>query len=284
MTKSDTVVGIDGSPGSLVALHWAEARPEVIGRIRPVHVWAYPWWSMAPAPIGAGTAPPASVMTSIGHEVIAEAVADIDPDRLEDAVVGEGSTSQVLLDEAERADLLVVGTRERSAMADRFLGSVSNACVSHAVGPVVVVTVDAPVERVGERIVVGFDGSANSAAALDWALGYATHPDDRVEVVTAWTCPHVDEDGRLFQDPDEAEQMARSQAEDAVAASANAKGRSVTVQPRQGDPRSVLTREASTAQLLVLGARGRSTLAELLVGSVTAAITHQPPCPLAVIR
>jgi nucleotide-binding universal stress UspA family protein len=51
----------------------------------------------------------------------------------------EGHPSQVLLDQAKDASLLVVGSRGHGAFTGMLLGSVSQHCVSHADVPVVVV-------------------------------------------------------------------------------------------------------------------------------------------------
>ena len=53
-------------------------------------------------------------------------------------VVAEGNTAEVLLDAAEGADLLVVGSRGHGGFARALLGSVSQHCTHHAHCPVVV--------------------------------------------------------------------------------------------------------------------------------------------------
>jgi nucleotide-binding universal stress UspA family protein len=50
-----------------------------------------------------------------------------------------GSPSVTLVDAAEGADLLVVGSHGRSGLSRLVLGSVAMACVNHAPCPVVVV-------------------------------------------------------------------------------------------------------------------------------------------------
>jgi nucleotide-binding universal stress UspA family protein len=53
--------------------------------------------------------------------------------------VAEGSAAQVLLDAAEGADLLVVGSRGHGGFAGALLGSVSQHCASHSPCPVLIV-------------------------------------------------------------------------------------------------------------------------------------------------
>lgn len=56
-----------------------------------------------------------------------------------ESVVTAGPTVQVLLDEARRADLLVVGQRGHGGFAGLLLGSAADQVVRHASCPVVVV-------------------------------------------------------------------------------------------------------------------------------------------------
>ena len=51
----------------------------------------------------------------------------------------EGNAAQVLIDAAEGADLLVVGSRGHGGFTEALLGSVSQHCVHHAPCPVVIV-------------------------------------------------------------------------------------------------------------------------------------------------
>lgn len=53
--------------------------------------------------------------------------------------LAEGSATQALLDAAEQADLLVVGSRGRGGFRSMILGSVAHAVSAHASCPVAVV-------------------------------------------------------------------------------------------------------------------------------------------------
>jgi nucleotide-binding universal stress UspA family protein len=55
------------------------------------------------------------------------------------ARVVEGNPAQVLLDAADGADLLVLGSRGHAGFTEALLGSVSQHCVHHAHCPVVVI-------------------------------------------------------------------------------------------------------------------------------------------------
>jgi len=55
------------------------------------------------------------------------------------SVVREGNSARVLLDAADGAELLVVGSQGHGGFTEALLGSVSQACVHHARCPVVII-------------------------------------------------------------------------------------------------------------------------------------------------
>ncbi len=88
-----------------------------------------------------------------------------------------GKPAQALLDRSTDAALVVVGNQSRSRVGRLVMGSVSNAVVTHAELPVVLVRSD--VRRDGEAwregpVVVGVDGSAGSEAAVAFAFEATT--------------------------------------------------------------------------------------------------------------
>lgn len=131
-------VGVDGSAESVRALRWAARYATAAGgRVRAVLAWQYPP-PIGPAPIGA----PAEVTREIGQqmtELLAETVAAGAAGMDVEQQVRRGHPAPVLLDEARRADLLVVGARGHASVTGTFLGSVSVHCVTHAACPVAVV-------------------------------------------------------------------------------------------------------------------------------------------------
>ena len=55
------------------------------------------------------------------------------------------------------------------------------------------------------------------------------------------------------------------------------------VEVRAGNPSEVLIQLGRTADMLVLGARGRGGFRHLLTGSVATQVVHHAPCPVVVV-
>jgi nucleotide-binding universal stress UspA family protein len=71
-------------------------------------------------------------------EAISE-TAEPNPEVVINPVVVEGWPAEVLLNAAEGADLLVVGSRGRGGFASALLGSVSQNCAHHATCPLLII-------------------------------------------------------------------------------------------------------------------------------------------------
>jgi len=137
------VAGVDGSPSSLSALHWAVVQAGRTGAsVDAVIAWHYPA-SAAGGGYGmtAGIAGPTDFQES-AEKIVADAISRIPGspgDVRVHARVAEGNAARVLLDAADGAELLVVGSRGHGGFTEALLGSVSQHCVQHAPCPVVVI-------------------------------------------------------------------------------------------------------------------------------------------------
>lgn len=130
------VVGVDGSVASREALLWAldEAR---VRRAECLLLHAWSFGVAAASPYVADALPQiAQDAQWLLDEELNVAGASGVPAK---GVLVEGSAASALIDASLDADLLVVGTRQRSELTAAVLGSVSAACVQGAVCPVVVV-------------------------------------------------------------------------------------------------------------------------------------------------
>lgn len=134
------VVGVDGSSGSRQALRFAVEEARLRGaRLRAVTAWHIP-----PLAYSGGYVPPfdpkefEQSATAIGEKALAEVETDTVGLDVEH-VAAQGQAAQVLLDEAEGAELLVVGSRGHGGFTGLLLGSVGQQCAHHARCPVVIV-------------------------------------------------------------------------------------------------------------------------------------------------
>jgi nucleotide-binding universal stress UspA family protein len=136
------LVGVDGSQPSYGALNWAVVEAGLRGaRLDVVHAYDYPQMVTPFGPVMAidwETIDKAS--RDLLEEMIAGAVgaAETPPESVESISVN-GSAARSLLEAAQGADLLVVGSRGRGTLRGLLLGSVSQQCVHHASCPVAVV-------------------------------------------------------------------------------------------------------------------------------------------------
>jgi nucleotide-binding universal stress UspA family protein len=134
------VVGVDGSDESRDALRFA-AEEAVRRGARLVVVWAFPWPESRPAARGvAGPHTPEQVTAELESRArrMVDRVPGARPPAV-DVVALIGSPGRVLVEQADGAELLVVGHRGRGAVASAVLGSVALHCALHAPGAVAVV-------------------------------------------------------------------------------------------------------------------------------------------------
>ena len=138
------VVGVDGSESSRDALEWALAE----ARLRSVPVHVIGAWHVEPMAYAPGVVVPlvdASFRDSVRRATeddVAAAIAAAtngSHDVPIEAHVVEGGATEVLVEAAKKADLLVVGSRGRGSFSSLLLGSVSQQSAQHAPCPVVIV-------------------------------------------------------------------------------------------------------------------------------------------------
>ena len=135
-------------------------------------------------------------------------------------------------------------------------------------------------------IVVGVDGSPESKAALKWAIDEARLRGTELLALCAWAYPVAS--GALAQAPipsagdfllKEAEEML-----DAALAEAGSEGVQVRQAVVEGDAATALREASEHAQLLVVGSRGLSGVASMLLGSVSRRCAHEAACPVVIVR
>lgn len=135
-------------------------------------------------------------------------------------------------------------------------------------------------------LIVGVDGSEPSLRAVDWAADEAALRWVPLRIVYASLWERYE--GPALT-PEVGSTSGRVTAEDILAAAALRALRHhaelpVTTADVLEEPEHALVREGRDASAMVVGTRGRSGLADLLLGSVSLTVAAQAHCPVIVIR
>jgi nucleotide-binding universal stress UspA family protein len=264
------VVGVDGSPAAERAVLWA--CDEASRLHRSLHVLH----------AAARTAPRAPLYSAVstahrrcpGLRVTSELSCD--------------PPATALVQASRSAHTLVLGARGRGGLAALVLGSVSTEVARQASCPVVVVKDADDADRPRDSVVVGVDGGAPSQPALGYAFEQASSRGTALDVVHAWSHEHAPLTGVLAEalsadyqvEPDKellvAECLAgwREEYPDV----------DVRVSLVHGEAVSALLEHGDGAELVVVGSRGRSAVAGLLLGSVSHNVLQRAGGPVAVVR
>ena len=288
LVPGSVLVGVDGSPGSDLALSWAAQHARHSGR-------------------------PLVVLHAVGYAVVTDFAIDL-PQSEEDLLaagrrvteraleaVGQeqptvvatahgvvGDARAVLSRFAEGAEVLVVGSRGRGPLSSLLLGSVSVALAAHAPCPVVVVrppSTNVPSDELS--VVVGVSGAECDTEVLTLAFELASAQRRPLEVVHAFgpavVFPYPDLLGPdLEKRLDEAADRLLTDSLEGYAD----KFPDVVVHRRliPETPSQALVDASGTAAVLIVGCRGRGPTQSHLLGSVSRAVVERAHCTVVVVR
>ena len=138
-------------------------------------------------------------------------------------------------------------------------------------------------------IIVGVDGSHDAHQALDWAMREAAAHHAPLTVVAVHEVAASGWTGNpIILPADEPDlEKTRYAAEEAVAKAATGLGEtqpaSVTVHAVNGFAAEELINASRDADLVVVGFRGTSGFARLVLGSVSNKVVHHAHCPVVVV-
>ncbi|MEU8317389.1 universal stress protein [Nonomuraea sp. NPDC048881] len=272
------VAGVDGSPTGLLSVDWA-AKEAVLRGVSLTVAHVVPDWVCRP--ISGRYAEVGKWMRDGAKEVLAAAerqARELGAEVTTELVPGDPRAA--LIKTAEQADLLVVGSRGLGGVRGLLLGSVAHGVAAHAQTDVVLVR-DPPAVPRGE-LVVGVDRSEGSLRALKFAFAEAELRGARLRAVEAFAWPRPSGFGPA--DP-EAERETREALRTFLAIPRQCHpGVEVIEDVVHGHPVEVLREVAAGADLLVVGSRGHGTLKGMLIGSVSQAMLHHAPGPLAIVK
>jgi nucleotide-binding universal stress UspA family protein len=160
------VCGVDGTPASLVAVRQAVRLRDEGGAVELTAV------ANLAKSVHAGMAAPhaAELMRGEAEAALAEA-GEIAPDATEKLI--DGDPVAMLLREAEQATLVAVGSHGRGRAAGMLLGTVAARMLRDAPCSVLIAREARDADAWPQAVVVGVDGSAESAAAFAVAQSVA---------------------------------------------------------------------------------------------------------------
>lgn len=293
LAGAGVVVGVDGTPGAETALRWA-ARYAAAHR-RPLQIlygMDLVGMSRVVGPYEVVTPPVIDTVRARAKTVLrhaSETATALEPDlRVQTHAYADAATA-LLVERSRDAFAVVLGaTGDTGTLA--HLGSTLLAVTAHAHGPVVVVRADPEADNTvhdSGPVVVGVDGGPLSDPALAAAFAEAATRGADLVAVHVWSDwdlgTYMDRNpGPALEDVDAVEEAILAER----LAGWQEKYPDVTVIRRVyvNGPAQQLLEWSATAQLLVVGNRGRGGFLGLLLGSTAHSLVQHARCPVLVVH
>jgi len=283
------IVGVDGSPASDAAVNWAAHDAVMRGvALTLMHVQdpIARTWSQAKA-----IEEVAGWQKAEGGGILANAskiAHDITKDASQITINGElefSATVPTLIDRSEDAELIVVGTDGRGALARGLLGSVSSGLVRHARCPVAVIHDVEPrtPHAANAPVFVGVDGSSASGLATKIAFDEASRRRVGLTALHAWIAKELIELPGVDWPAVKAEEE-RLMSEALARWEERYPDVTVTKLLVCDQPARALVETSQSAQLVVVGSHGRNALTRTFLGSVSNAVVQSVRVPVIVAR
>jgi nucleotide-binding universal stress UspA family protein len=281
------IVAIDGSPSSDAAVRWAAQDAALRGLpLTVLHVEspANATWSQSAVLEESTSAQQAEGHSLLDHAAMVARDAVTAELHITGELLSSTSTIPTIIEHSKDAELVVLGSRGRTAVSRSILGSVSSGLIRHAHCPVALIRDDDP-ERphpADGPVLVGIDGStAELATAI--AFQEASLRQTSLVALHAWN----DIDMNAIPNYDWSSTTTK---EDHLLSQALAdwpeRYPDVAVEKRLVSDRAAhaLVNAAESARLVVVGTHGSGALAGMLLGSVSNAVVQAVHAPVIVAR
>jgi nucleotide-binding universal stress UspA family protein len=210
-----------------------------------------------------------------------------------ESAVLHGRPAAAIVDDARQmaADLIVVGSRGHGTIEAMLLGSVSAEVVDHAMTPVLV----ARCRRI-DRVLLAWDGSTGAARAADLLHQWPIFARSSVRVVSVadievpWWSGFPEAGSPelmpLWLDAIDASRSRHDLLASEMTVELQAAGLTAEADRREGDAATEILAAAHAfkADLILLGTRGRTGVARLVLGSVARNVLHHASSSVLVVR
>jgi nucleotide-binding universal stress UspA family protein len=285
------VVGVDDTEAAMKAARWAALA--AAQREAPLHLLHASGFS-DPYIIGFTVPPPEAFKEELReqkHQALHTAEAIAEEVGVSQVVARFEADAAIpcLLRASRTARMVVLGSSGRTKLTGLLVGSTTLALVSHAHCPVVSVRGDHPDAFTDDTrpVVVGVDGSELSDQAVGHAFEEASLRNVDLIAVHTWS----DTDTALFKDQqlyynwepihDYESRLLTEHLASWEEQHPEVRVRREVVRDR---PRDELLERSRSAQLLVVGSRGRGGFRGMLLGSTSQALIQHAACPVMIVR
>lgn len=292
------VVGVDGSDSSRYALEWSANQAMTYGL--GVRIVTAVWPPDSEGPFGElirgseedGETPrqhDARALLAYARDWVQRLFPELSVETREAAE----RPAEALLHAASESGVacVVVGSRGLGGLASAFVGSVGVELAAKSPVPTVVLPKHhETAEGRRGRIIVGVDGSETGGRALAFAFRQAERSGAEVVAVCAWQpmAAFASSVGPVPPEAfdDEAVEAAARRTAEASLEDLREDHPKVVVDVRtvRAHPVVAILEEATPADLIVVGSRGRGGFKGLLLGSVSQSVLHGAHGPVVVVR
>jgi len=277
--------GLDGTDHASAAADWAAEEAERRGStLRLVHAWV--WRPTDMAYVGDRAAEERWVRNMLDEARSRVArqhpALDITTELLVDDPV------PALLDEAARADMLVLGSRGYGTLTGYLIGSVSMQVLRDSAGPVVMVgKPQSGTPQQAQEVVVGVEPGQIGDAVLEFAFSAAAERGATLRAVHAWSVPTALawSPGSLYlvEEANGLKQINREVLAETLKPWRDKYPQVEVIEHFEiGSASEVLLSNSVRAGLVVVGRRNHEAGLRRL-GPVTHAVLHHAPAPVAVV-
>lgn len=207
-----------------------------------------------------------------------------------------GSPAQEILARAGdfKPDLIVVGSQGKSAISRILLGSISTKVLAESKCSVRVARGRIEVDPVPVRIIIGFDGSPGSLAAVEAVVKRKWRACSEARLVSATNSMlpsaigrFVPPVGKMFEDEKKSERVWVEKLAEIALRKLNDAGLKTELLVEVGNPKQILIEEAEKwgADCIFVGSHSFSSkLERFLIGSTSAAVAERAHCSVEVVR